>query len=242
MRHYVSRTLPDKSLAFARLIGEQWQDQSALDQPSFQRRYLYVQSFGAAHTARSYWILHHAKQFNDCNVLARNLLERIFNSRVASKSPEHAVELIAYELSERIRRLRLLQVEHQTLPPEATEKITELERELQVFLSLLGTQSVPQWDWYRRAVEAGISSWAYRGLYSEFSCYTHAGYEVSRPQELNKPSNFADFTALLAPIDTAMFLHRLSCNKTRCDVGSEYKALYEEFRNETLGEPTSRDG
>src|SRR5258706_21393 len=95
-------TLPDKSLEFARSIGEQWQDQSGIDLGAFQRRYLYVQSFGAAHTAKSYWILHHAKQHNDCNVLTRNLLERIFNSRVASKSPKHAVELIAHELSDRI--------------------------------------------------------------------------------------------------------------------------------------------
>ena len=234
--------LADKSLAFARCVGERWQDQPAMDLPSFQRRYLYVQSFGAAHTARSYWILHRAKQHNDCNVLARNLLERIFNSRVAAKSPKHAVELIAYELSKRISGLRRLLREHQRLPKKATETIERHESELKVFLSLLGTQSVPQWDYYRRASVAGISSWAYRGLYSGFSCYTHADYGVSRPQDSNKPSSFADFIALLAPVETALFLHAPACTDTSCEVGLRYKALCDEFSNKTLEERISEDG
>jgi len=165
-----------------------------MDLPSFQRRYLYAQSFGAAHTAssllknlqsaawghaayrnssgtnvlcrpgaltgrlfqqaaRGYWLLREAEQYNDCFVLARNLLERIFNSRVASKSPKHAIELIAHELSKRIRGLRLLQREHQRLPKEATETIGRLDSELKVFLSMLGTKPVPRWDYYRRASE-----------------------------------------------------------------------------------------
>jgi len=234
-------TLADKSLAFARSIGEEWQDRPGTDLRSFQQRYLYAQAFGTAHTARGYWILHREEQHHDCNLLARNLLERIFNGRVASKSPRHAVELMTCELSEHIRRLRLFQRELQHVPKEATQTIERLESELQVFLALLGTQEAPQWDYHRRAVEAEISTWAYRGLYSEFSCYTHAGYEVGRPRELNKPSNLADFIALLAPLDTAMFLHRLSCTETQCEIGARYKTLYEEFRNEMLGEPTSEN-
>jgi len=232
-------TFADKSFSFARSIGEQWQDPNSNDLPSFQRRYLYVQSFSAAHTASSYWILRRADKQYDCNVLARNLLERIFNSRVAHKSPRHAVELIAWELSERIRHLRLFQTVH---PQMDMQTIQGYESDLRVFLSLLGMSSAPQWDFYRRADEAGISSWAYRGVYSLLSGYTHAGYERGRPKEISGPTSLADFVALLAPIDTAFLFHRISCTDVRCEIGSQYKALYDEFERETIGRTTSNDG
>ena len=100
---------------------------------------------------------------------------------------------------------------------------------------MCGTHRVPQWDYLRRAVVARLSSWAYRGLYSKFSLYAHAGYEMSQPQEVNRPSGLADFIALLAPIDTAMCLHQLSCGQTPCEVLVKYKALCAEFRSKTLG-------
>ena len=119
-------TLADKSLAFALSIGGEWRDLGGADSTSYQRRYLYTQAFGAAHTAKSYWILHEAGQHSDCNALGRKLLEHLFNSRVASQSPRNAVELIAYELSERIRRLRLLMGEHKRVPREVAADVQRL--------------------------------------------------------------------------------------------------------------------
>jgi len=104
----------------------------------------------------------------------------------------------------------------------------------------LGSSTAPQWDYYRRAADASIA-WAYRGLYSEFSCYTHAGYEMSRPPELNKPWRLSNFIALLAPIDTALQFHRLSCTEQPCNVAADYAALYSEIQSETLGEPITTE-
>jgi hypothetical protein len=233
-------TVADRTLAFARSIGKDWKDTQEMDLSAFQRRYLYLQSLGAAHSARAYWILHRAQQHNECHMIARNLLERIFNSRVAIKSSKHAVELIASELSDRIHRLQLWQRDTPGLPAQLTDLIERHERELHEFLKMLNTSIAPQWDYYRRASEANIA-WAYRGLYSDFSRYTHAGYDTTRPQELNKAWSVTDFIALLAPIDTALQLHRLSCSESPCKVAADYAALYEEILNITLSERISNE-
>jgi hypothetical protein len=124
-------TLPDKTLAFARSVGEDWTDKWKKNELlGFQQRYLYVHALAACHTARSYWILHREGQHNECHILARNLLERIFNSRVASKSPEHAVELIASEVADRIRRLRMWHLHQATLPTGMEDTIKRYEGEL----------------------------------------------------------------------------------------------------------------
>src|SRR5262249_30658716 len=109
--------------------------------------------------------------------------------------------------------------------------------ELHQFLSLLGTKAAPKWDYFRRAKEAMIDSWAYRGLYAELSCYAHAGFEMSRPTERKKPWRWANFVALLAPIDTAMPLHGVSCADEPCPVGNRYKALLDEINRLIFGQP-----
>ena len=90
--------LANKSLAFAEKAGSPWKETAGSDCQAYQRSFLCRQSFGAYHTAKSYWILHENKCFSDCIALGRNLLERIANSICGSQSPTQAVELIASEL------------------------------------------------------------------------------------------------------------------------------------------------
>lgn len=224
--------LQDQTLAFARSIGQPWKDEFGMDLLGFQQRHLHAQALAAAHTARGYWILHRENQHNECHILARNLLERIFNSRLARKSAKHANELIVSDLTNHIARLKSWQKDEPTPDSVVVELIERLEKELQQFLALLGQKKPRKWDCSQRAAEVGLS-WAYRTLYSDFSIYTHAGYQISRPPDLNKPSNLADFIALFAPIDTAIHLHQLSCTDNPCKVAADYKALYDEICSTT---------
>jgi hypothetical protein len=203
---------------------------------AYQRRFLYVSAFGACHTARSYWILHEANCFSDGNILARNLLERIINSSFASKSPTHAVELIADELNGKVRRMKLL-YEPPSASPELTASIGEHDKHLLFFLALIGKSKAPDWSYCSRAKEAGMLRF-YRSGYFHLSRYAHAGYEVARPDKHNQRSRTTDFIALVAPILTVEECHRVDCtdcSPTKCGVYDEFKALFRECSLYTLG-------
>src|SRR3990172_720068 len=147
--------LAQKSLGFSKKTGEPWRDSGANDCKGYQRRLLYVSAFGAYHTAKSFWLLHDNRCFDDCGILARNLLERIINSSFAAKSPTHAVELIADDLTDKIRRLKLLNhPPHDTA--ELTASIANHEAQLQIFLGLIGKSEATRWTFCKRAEEAGI--------------------------------------------------------------------------------------
>jgi len=49
----------------------------------------------AATSSQSFWLLHAAGKFHDAQIIARTLLERIVNGRVAAKSPERACSVLA---------------------------------------------------------------------------------------------------------------------------------------------------
>jgi hypothetical protein len=87
--------LADKSNAFARGIVGEWKDTFDLDARGFQLRYLYLNSYRAAVSAQSFWLLHSHGRFHDAQIIARTLLERIVNNRVARHSPKRACSLLA---------------------------------------------------------------------------------------------------------------------------------------------------
>ena len=227
--------LRDKSLSFAKRLGRTWTDTGGSDCKAYQRRYLYVHASGALNTAKSYWILHENKCFSDCVMLARNLLERIISSGVGAKSPTHAVELIAHDLSGKIRRAKLWAPS----PSSATklsDMIKEHERHLPTFLGLIGKTKAPDWKWLKQFDEAGLPGF-YRSLYFDFSRYAHAGYEVPRPGNYNQQSKSADFIALVAPVITAGNCHLVDCpdcNRGKCGVHEESMALLEDFSSRVL--------
>lgn len=229
-------SLPGKSLGFAKTIGETWNDAGGSDCKAYQRRYLYVSAFGAYHTATSYWILHENNRFSDCNILARNLLERVFSSAVANRSPTYAVELISHELSEKIRRFKLLN-NGPNASPENSKSIEDHEKRLQTFLRLINRSEAPDWNYYRRAEESGLRSY-YRSGYFNLSRYAHAGYEVPRPEKHNEQSKTSDLIALVAPVFTKVLYHAVDCPdciRDKCVVANEFKALSRDFSLCTLG-------
>ncbi len=222
--------LADDSLAFAGKVGNAWKETGGGDCKAYQRRYLCRQAFGAYHTAKSYWILHENKCFSDCIALSRNLLERIANSICAAKSPAHAVELIAYELSEKIRHAKLWNPSPH-LSAELQQVVTEHERILRTFLALIKKNKAPDSNFRKRFEEAGVQGF-YRSAYFDFSRYTHAGYEVPRPGKRNDGSKAADFISLVAPVVTAANYHGLDCHdctQGNCTVRREGMVLLNRF-------------
>jgi len=230
------KTLRDKSLAFAQEIVSTRSNPICANNEDYQKDFLYRNAFGSHETAKSYWILHKNKRFGDCVALARNLLERIVNSSCGSKSPTHAVELISYELSEKIRHCKLWKPSSNVLAQlNATIKVHE--KILPDFLRRLGKSTAPDWNWMKRFEEAGLPSF-YRSAYFNFSTYVHAGYEVSRPEKYNQQSKTADFIALVAPVLTAANYHKvdcLNCQRGKCDLRDKSMALLHDFKARTLG-------
>ncbi|GEM_PF-3185934 len=235
--------LAQRSLSFAKEIGEQWKESEGIDSKSYQRRFLYVNAFAAYCTAQSYWLLHASNHFNDCRILARNLLERMFNCGLAVKSSEHAVGLMAAELSEKIRHMELLRQ-----PPFAWEElavpIQNLNRQLAVLLGLLRRTEAEKWSPFRRAREAGLLHY-YRFGYFDLSRYAHAGYEVSRPEEYGPPSKSTDFIALFAPVFAAAQCHAVDCScasSDECHVRQKFDALVRDLSLGTLGNSNATMG
>lgn len=224
------KTLRDNSLAFAKGVVIARSNPRFADCETYQKEFLYRNAFGAHETAKSYWILHNNKRFSDCVTLARNLLERIVNSSCGSKSPTHAVELISFELSEKIRHAKLWKPSL-NVSTQLDSSVKEHEKILPVFLRLLGKNKAPDWNWKRRFDEAGLPGF-YRSAYSNFSRYTHAGYETPRPEKHNQKSNAADFIALAAPVMTAAKYHALICpicQMGKCDFIANSRKLLQTF-------------
>lgn len=227
--------LRDKSLSFAKRVVCTWNDTGGGDCKAYQRRYLYVHASGAFNTARSYWILHGNKYFGDCVILARNLLERIVSSICGVKSPTNAVELIAHELSDKIRRAKLW-TPSPNIAKQLGDMIKEHERDLPTFLGLIGKREAADWNYQKRFDEAGLPGF-YRSAYFHFSRYAHAGYEVPRPENHNAQSKEADFIALAAPVITAGNCHMVDCpdcDQGNCGVHAEAMALLQDFSSRVL--------
>ncbi|MGP8198866.1 MAG: DUF5677 domain-containing protein [Limisphaerales bacterium] len=223
------------SLVFAEKVGHGWNEAAGSDCEAYQRRFLCRQASGAYHTAKSFWILRKNKCFNDCIILARNLLERIANSICAAKSPAQAVELIAHETTEKIRLLKKWK-----LPPAGSAKlqqtITQDEQFLAKLLGLIQKSKAPDWSFFQRFQKPGMEGF-YRSGYFNFSRYTHAGYEMP-PGRREKPLGPGDFIALVAPVITGALYHRLDCpccKPGKCEVHDESVALIKAFSSSSLG-------
>lgn len=225
-----------KSLAFAERVGGAWKETGGSDCKAYQRSFLCRQAFGAYHTAISYWILRENKCFSDSVALSRNLLERIANSICGAKSPTLAVELIANELSEKIRHAKLWNPSP-GLSAELQQAVVEHKKILPVFLALIKKTKTPDWKFHRRFEQAGLGEF-YRSAYFDFSRYAHAGYEVPRPGKRSHQSKAPDFIALAAPVITAANYHALDCRcptHGECSVCNEGMALLQGFSSHTLG-------
>jgi hypothetical protein len=230
------KNLAQESLAFAEKTGSSWQETGGGDCNAYQRSFLCRQAFGSYHTAKSYWILHENGCFSDCVGLSRNLLERIANSVCGAKSPLHAVELITYELSEKIRHAKLW-TPSPHLSVDLQRAVQEHEAILPTFLTLINATKAPDWGFIKRFQEGGVRGY-YRSAYFDFSRYAHAGYEVPRPGKFNEQSKAADFIALTAPVITGAIYHALDCNdcsQAKCVLHAESLGLLKKFSSLTLG-------
>ena len=214
--------LPDDTFLYAHKIGSPWTDPIGFTLEDFQSRFLYTQCLGASQTAKSYWLLHSNGRFQDCNILARNLLERIFNSRLAIKSSRHAVELLANELAAECEGWRKGINEFGDRVPENLNHVQCLNQELANFEKLLGGKA-PNWSYYDRAKESGLAAY-YRSAYFHLCSYTHATH-TTPVEKSDYPCPATDYIALMAPIDTAVTLHRLSCPRADCELDEQYVLL-----------------
>lgn len=230
--------LPDKTLSFAKLIGDAWTQPDGMGMREFQERFLYSQTLGAARTAKSYWILRSKGQDFDAQVLARCLLERIFSSRVAKIEPRYAVEMIASEIDDRIQHQKKWISSHGDATGDKAAHLHNLQSDLKMFLALLEAPTVPKWDYYRRAKKAGVS-WAYRSAYSEFSRFVHTGYDVTAFRD-ECALHVSDYLAFVAPIDTALWLYHCSTGgSTTYD--HAYSQLFSEIQVRCWGNSTIED-
>jgi len=229
------KNMASVSLVFAEKVGRGWKEAAGTDCEAYQRRFLCRQASGAYHTAKSFWILRKHKCFNDCIILARNLLERMANSICAAKSPALAVELIAHETTEKIRLLKKWK-----LPPAGSAKLQQTlaqdEQFLARLLGLIQKPKAPNWHFFERFRESGMEGY-YRSGYFKFSTHAHAGYEVPSGTR-EKPLGPAEFIALAAPVITGSSYHGLDCPCCRpgkCEVHEESVALIRRFSSSSLG-------
>lgn len=185
--------------------------------------------------AKSFWMLFFAGEHDASKMIARNLLERIINARVASNSAEKSVELVCSELNTFIEKAELWLAQNPFIPeaPNIIGRIEDDRRILKELKALIGVTDTPKWSYFRRANETGINM-LYRSSYWDFSHYVHAGYQKPNLDSLNIPDAGAAFYALISPIQTALLLHQ-------CDNGpdnqkqNEYNTLYQECSDATLG-------
>ena len=193
--------LLQRSLSFAKEIGEQWKESEGIRLQVLSAA-VPDTSTPSLRTARhsSYWLLHASNHFNDWpRILARNLLERMFRLWTCRKvtgtcsgaSGSRTVPRKSGTLSScgsRLSAWEELAVPIQTLKEELRCASWPAPRtkaeEVQLGFGVLKTPA------YCTTTGSGIFN---------LSRYAHAGYEVSRPEEYDRQSRTSDFIALTCP-------------------------------------------
>jgi len=228
--------LADKSNAFARDVIGDWEDTFAFDANGFQFRYLYSNAYRSAVSAQAFWMLHLNGRIHESKIIARTLLERIVNGRVAALSPERACSLLAtdrFKARENVRKL--INFDAGTFDtPEIQAKQAERQDEIDKFLKLAGRTEVVPWNFADMCKEAKIE-WAYRMLYTDLSEYTHASHGTAPAKAGDEVSETALYLALVAPMDTATQYDLAFHGKQRDDLFHAYKALYSKIADPILG-------
>ena len=234
--------LADKSNAFARDIFKNWEENFPFDAKGFQYRYLYANSFRAAKSAQSFWLLYSRGFFHDAQIIARTLFERIVNSRVASKSPERACELLATNrFDDKAGVQKMIDIDPKNYNhPEMKEHLELYQREIDHFLGLSKTTKAKKRNFLEMCKEVKLE-WAYRMIYREFSEYTHASFGVASKDPVEDDCKMAAFIALLAPMDTAIQYDSAFHGEERKVLADNYRALYNEFADPLLGPKAIRE-
>jgi len=68
----------------------------------------------------------------------------------------------------------------------------------------------------------------------DLSNYAHANYEHPQRDTIDIPEKIAPAMALIAPIDTALMLHRLTCKGGACDRKEKYDLLEDKILRATI--------
>ncbi len=227
--------IADKSFAFAKRFLDAWTDVDTHGPVEFQNRYLFKQMIGACQFSQAYWTLYQTRERDAGRMIARHILERVFNARVAKISPHLAVELIAHDINEKIEKVELFIEQNPDLPDKnvLVAKVAELAAERKIFLDYIGLEAAPNWNYYRRAEKVHLQ-WAYRSMYMDFSRFVHANYELPDLVRRDEECPFANFVALFGPLDTAASLHSLTCSDgAGCSVSAEYGEILQEIGEAT---------
>lgn len=222
---------------FAFPVLKAWKATGKQDAASFQSSYLYTQALGASHMAESFWVLFNLDKHDAAKIVARHLLERVYNARFAGKSPEDAVDLICHEIADKIKRQKqFLEANPKLKPSERIPiegSIASHDVDLQKFLTLLGRPPTENLSIYKRANLVQLK-WAHRSIYMDLSNYAHANYEHPHQGEIDIPERIAPAMGLFAPMDCAHQLHKLTCKGGACDMGKKYTSLYDKIMRATV--------
>jgi hypothetical protein len=222
--------LADRTNAFAKEIIGDWTDTFRLDATGFQYRYIYSNAFRAAVSAQSFWLLHSRRRFHDAQIIARTLLERIVNGRVAAISPERACSLLATDRQEELEKVRKIRNFDPTNfdTAQIQAQLDLYQQEIDKFLKMASRSDVLTWNFAEMCKEVQLE-WAYRMLYASFSDYTHASYGVGTGDPSIEEMRIALHIALLAPMDTSTQYDRVFHGKERSEISQKYTELYNEF-------------
>ena len=188
--------LADKCNAFARDVVGEWKDSKNWNAQGYQMRYLYSNAYRSAHTAFAFWKLHAIGAYHECHILARVLLERIVNGRIATMSPERALRLMVTELGKEIKGIKSWKDLQKLNDATINNWLAEHAAKCNELLKLLNLAEPPRWNFFKLIAEVKLEP-LYRTAYRDLSQYTHASFSVSAPGCGDEDCRMMKFVALL---------------------------------------------
>ena len=221
MKNY--QKLKDEVFDFYNPIISTWSEEEAkMSREKFQMQYLYSQAVGASSACESFGILRENKQYRECKILCRTLLERIAKSQYSGISDINAIERVIHEIHLEIRAIERFQ-DGRKCDSEPNSRISSLEEDLKVFQSLLGSETCnPDKSLYKIFEEIDLEH-LHRGIYSKYCEYSHGTFLSGLGD--TTLSKIDDYISLLSPIICAFTLHHVNCTDENCTIDSAAEAL-----------------
>jgi hypothetical protein len=176
------------------------------DLPTLQHHVVYSQAFGSIRLSVSYWSLRDENRNYEAHVLARNLFERLVNTRYSAASVTNAARLAASMLGDRVKKLnQLLKVAEPEFKAslEGVRDRDQAEYDRTVSISGLGPDPVVS-NFFSRAEAIGLDD-LYRSLYFSLSEFTHPPIKRNVIGTMDAPpAPSIDMLSFLAPLETAL--------------------------------------
>jgi len=219
------KNLAEKSLKYAKKTNITWGDPNDYSPKAWQTRYLYTLLGAAIDTSKVYWTIRSELKgaISEQEILSRIQLERLAKTYLAKDSPKKALEIIYGELTEEIKRLGRWK-ENDTSKLDGFEAmIAEREAASIAIKKQIGSEDVRSWHNMRELfTEAKIES-LYFSAYFYLSMSTHSCFATKWNQ--STPKGLCDFLALITPLETAYYAHRIHCHSGKCQKCSSYQEL-----------------